>query len=194
MCQGFKRTVSSSFPPPKATLKCSCGGVCSYLCVCVGKHLYVRGLAVKARQRLRSLLCWQTGLRGCQHHSTTGCRGSHSHYGLPMFPDKSVCGYRSPCLCVCERPVESAMACAAATQVETQFVVQYLQERERERKYPACSRNFIFLPLFIQSWSTEHTWFFLFFFILPIPASWLFSQICVAGYKYPQCSPPSEQI
>lgn len=32
-----------------------------------------------------------------------------------------------------------------------------------EREYPACSLNFIFLPLFIQSWLTEHTCIFFFF-------------------------------
>lgn len=61
----------------------------------------MRGPGCQAKAALQIPPCWHTGLRGCQHHSTTGCRGSHSHYELPMFRDKSVYRYLLPCLCLC---------------------------------------------------------------------------------------------
>lgn len=53
-----------------------------------------------------------------------------------------------------------------------------------EREYPACSLNFIFLPLFIQSWLTEHTCFCCCFFSANPCFTLIQSNVFVAGYKH----------
>lgn len=130
MCQDFKHILSSSLLLLKSTLKRSCSDVCIYVCVLLSVKTSVSAWpGCQATAALQIPLCWHAELRGCQHHSTTGCRGSHSHYELPMFQDKSVYRYLSACsclcarlrlcVCLCEREIESGRECRGVTEVET---------------------------------------------------------------------------
>lgn len=133
MCQDFKHILSSSLLLLKSTLKRSFSDVGIYVCVCVCVVSVKTSVSTwpgcQAKAALQIPLCWHAGLRGCQQHSTTGCRGSHSHYELPMFRDKSVYCYLFPCLCLCVRlhlcvclfecEIESGRECREVTEVET---------------------------------------------------------------------------
>lgn len=165
MCQDFKQILSSS--PQKSTLKRSrCDG-CAYVCVVSVKTSVSAWPGCQAKAALQIPPCWHAVLRSCQHHSTTGYRGSHSHYELPMFRDKSAYRYLVPCLClrvrlhlcVCLSERNSGRKCRGVKGGRN------ILERANERG--SCLKTWFFLFL---SWLSAFTRFF-------PPASCLFSQI-----------------
>lgn len=164
MCQDFKQILSS--PPQKSTLKRSRCDVCAYVCVVSVKTSVSAWPGCQAKAALQIPPCWHTVLRSCQHHSTTGYRGSHSHYELPMFRDKSAYRYLFPCLCLCVRlhlcvcvfkRVRETQGGNAEElrEVETSLIVPNLLERANERG--SCLLTWFFLFL---SWLRAFTRFF----------------------------------